>query len=154
DPSDQVKALHEVAKIHEERGGALDLALTALARAWRIDVADEASLAKLMLLAGKLEAWDEVANQLEAGAGSAANSDLAAALYARAADIHHTRRADNTRAIDAWRRVDQAMPDDLGALNALDGLLAREGRVDELVKVVARRAELTEDAGVRLVLLH
>ena len=31
----------------------------ALARAWRIDVADDAALTKLLSLAGKLEAWDE-----------------------------------------------------------------------------------------------
>ncbi|MBA3539259.1 MAG: tetratricopeptide repeat protein, partial [Deltaproteobacteria bacterium] len=41
DPMDQIMTLHEIAEIHELRGGALDLALEALARAWRIDVADE-----------------------------------------------------------------------------------------------------------------
>src|SRR6185503_4782457 len=68
--------------------------------------------------------------------------------------IHEARRGDLPRAIAAWRKVEQARPDDLGALAALDRLLALEGRVDELVAVVARRAELTDDAGVRLVLLH
>ena len=40
------------------------------------------------------------------------------------------------------------------ALAALDRLLALEGRIAELVVVVARRAELSDDDGVRLVLLH
>ncbi|TMQ05936.1 MAG: tetratricopeptide repeat protein, partial [Deltaproteobacteria bacterium] len=153
DPADQVRTLHEIAWIHEDRGGALDLALQALARAWRIDVADDDSLAKLLALAGKLAAWDEVVVTLEDGA-AAASGDLAAALWARAAEIHEQRRGDLARAIAAWRKVEQAQPDDLVALAALDRLLALEGRVAELVAVVARRAELTDDAGVRLVLLH
>ncbi|HLL23764.1 MAG TPA: hypothetical protein VK427_16610, partial [Kofleriaceae bacterium] len=55
DPADQVATLHEIALIHEERDGALDLALEALGRAWRIDVADEESLRKFLSLAHKLE---------------------------------------------------------------------------------------------------
>ncbi|HEX4420604.1 MAG TPA: tetratricopeptide repeat protein [Kofleriaceae bacterium] len=154
DPADQVHTLHEIAQIHEQRGGALDLALQALARAWRIDVADDDSLGKLLQLAGKLAAWDEVVATLEDGAAAAPNSDLGAALWARAAEIHETRRHDLPRAIDAWRKVEHGLPDDLVALAALDRLLALEGRVADLVIVIARRADLTEDAGVRLVLLH
>ncbi|MGE5180921.1 MAG: tetratricopeptide repeat protein, partial [Acidobacteriota bacterium] len=154
DPGDQVTALHEIAQIHEERGGALDLALAALARAWSIDVADDAALTKLLSLAGKLDAWDETVRTVEDGAASAGDGELAATLWARAAEIHEGQRNDIPRAIAAWRKVDGARPDDLIALAALDRLLALEGRVEELVKVVERRAELTDDAGVRLVLLH
>jgi tetratricopeptide (TPR) repeat protein len=154
DPATQVITLHEIAEIHEERGGAIDLALAALARAWRIDVADDAALTKLLSLAGKLEAWNEAVLTVEDGAASAPNSELAAGLWARAAEIHEAHRNDTRRAIDAWRKVDEARPDDLVALAALDRLLAIEGRVQDLVKVVERRADLTEDAGVRVVLLH
>jgi tetratricopeptide (TPR) repeat protein len=154
DPIDQIATLHEIATIHEDRGGALDLALSALARAWRIDVGDEESLVKLLSLAAKLEAWDETVGTLEGGASGASNSDLAAGLWARAAEIHESHRGDRPRAIAAWRKVDEARPDDPIALAALDRLLALEGRTSDLVLVVARRAELSEDAGVRLVLLH
>ncbi|HEV7559401.1 MAG TPA: hypothetical protein VGO00_28190, partial [Kofleriaceae bacterium] len=154
DPVDQITTLHEIAELHEERGGALDMALTALARAWRIDVADDASLAKLLSLAGKLEAWDDTATTLEQGAAGAPNGELAASLWARAAEIHEAHRGDNARAVAAWRKVEESRPDDLVALSALDRLLALMGRVDELVVVVARRADLTDDGGVRLVLLH
>ncbi len=154
DAASQVVTLHEIAELHEERGGAIDLALAALARAWRIDVADDAALTKLLSLAGKLEAWDEAVATVEEGAGVAPNGELAAGLWARAAEIHEQQRNDLGRAILAWRKVDEARPDDLIGLAALDRLLAIEGRVDELVKVIARRADLTDDAGVRLVLLH
>ena len=154
DPIDQIQVLHEIARLHEERGGALDLALNALARAWRIDVAEDDSLLKLMQLAARLGAWDEAVTTLEEGAAAAPNTDLAAGLWARAAEIHETQRGDLPLAIRAWRKVEEARSDDLVALAALDRLLAMQGRVDELVTVVARRAELSEDAGVRLVLLH
>ncbi|HSK05012.1 MAG TPA: hypothetical protein VK932_27375, partial [Kofleriaceae bacterium] len=153
DPIDQVTVLHEIAQLHEERGGALELALKALARAWRIDVADEDSLAKLLALAGRLRAWDEVVATLEEGAAAAPHEELAGALWARAAEIHEVHRGDLPRAIVAWRKVQDARPDDTLPLSALDRLLALTNRIDELVKVVARRAELTEDANVRLVLL-
>lgn len=154
DPIDQITVLHEIAKIHEERGGALDMALHALARAWRIDVGEEDSLVRLLSLAAKLEAWDDAVTTLEEGAAAAPNPDLAGGLWARAAEIHEAQRQDPPQAIRAWRKVEEARPDDLVALAALDRLLAVQGRVQELVGVVTRRAELTEDAGVRQVLLH
>ena len=154
DPVDQVSVLHEIAKIHEERGGALGLALKALARAWRIDVSDEESLGKLLALAGRLRAWDDTVVTLEEGAAVAPNIDLGGSLWARAAEIHEVHRHDRPRAILAWRKVQEARPDDMQPLSALDRLLAREERIAELVKVVERRSELAEDPNVRLVLLH
>jgi tetratricopeptide (TPR) repeat protein len=153
DPATQVLTLHEIAEIHETRGGAIDLALAALARAWRIDVADDQALTKLLSLAGKLGAWDEAARTIEDGASST-DGELAASLWTKAAEIHEKQRADLKRAIDAWRKVDENRGDDPVALAALDRLLALEGRVEDLVKVVERRSEITDDAGVRLVLLH
>jgi tetratricopeptide (TPR) repeat protein len=154
DPGEQIAVLHEIAMIHEERGGNLTLALEALARAWRIDVAEDASLQKLLSLAGKLQAWDEAVATLEAGAVTAPNADMAAGLWARAAEIHEVQRRNQLQAIAAWRKVEEARPDDLNALVALDRLLALTNQVDQLVVVVARRAELSEDPNVRLVLLH
>jgi tetratricopeptide (TPR) repeat protein len=153
DPAHQMVTLHEIADIHERRGGAIDLALAALARAWRIDVADDGALHKLLALAGKLGAWDEAARTVEDGAASV-DGELAATLWTKAAEIHEVQRGDRRAAIDAWRNVDETRGDDPVALAALDRLLALEGRVEELVKVIERRAELADDAGVRLVLLH
>ena len=112
-----------------------------------------AALNKLLSLAGKLGAWDEAARTIEDGAAST-EGELAATLWAKAAEIHENQRADLKRAIDAWRKVDENRTDDTLALAALDRLLALEGRVPELVKVIERRAELADDADMRLVLLH
>ncbi len=153
DPARQVITLHEIAAIHEDRGGAIDLSLAALARAWRIDVGDEAALTKLLSLAGKLDAWDEAARTIEDGASSV-DGELAASLWTKAAEIHERQRRDLKRAIDAWRKVDEHRTDDPVTLASLDRLFAIAGRVEELVKIVERRAELTDDMGVRIVLLH
>ena len=73
---------------------------------------------------------------------------------AKVAEIQETQRVDHGAAIDAWRKVLEHRADDPVALAALDRLLAVENRTQELVEVVERRAELADDAGVRLVLLH
>src|SRR6185503_6943087 len=93
DPATQVLTLHEIALIHEERGGAIDHALAALARAWRIDVSDEAALQKLLSLVAKLGAWDEAARTVEDGAASV-DGELAATLWTKAAEIHEQQRGD------------------------------------------------------------
>lgn len=154
DAAQQIAILHEIADIHDRRGGALDLAFAALDRAWRIDVADDAALTKLLSFAGKLEAWNHAADAVEAGASAAPIDELAAGLWARAADIRETRCGDRKRAIEDWQKVDALCPNDVAALAALDRLLALEGRGAELAQIVARRAELTSDDSVRLVLLH
>ncbi len=154
DAVEQISILQEIAGIHERRGGALDLALEALARAWRIDVAEDESLLRFLGLASKLGAWSEAAATIEEGAAAAPNQDLAAGLWARVAEIHEVHLGDRGNAIRAWRMVEESRPDDVVALAALDRLLAIERLNDELVGVVEKRAELTEDGSVRLVLLH
>ena len=151
---DQVVTLHEIAEIHEQRGGALDLALAALARAWRIDVADDEALREAALARRQAR---RVGRSGRAPSRTAPHRSMASSprrCGRRPPRSTRSSARDLKRAIDAWRKVDEARGDDPIALAALDRLLAVEGRVDELVKVVERRAEITEDAGVRLVLLH
>lgn len=154
DSAQQVAILHEIAAIHDNRGGALDLAFAALQRAWRIDVCDDAALGKLLTLADKLETWEQAAKTVEAGANAAPSEAMAAELWAQAAAIQEVKCRDRKRAIAAWRKVDELRPDDVAALAALDRLLALEGLGAELAQIVDRRAEQATDDSVRLVLLH
>ncbi len=157
DPIDQVQTLHEIAEIHEDprRGDRSRARRRSRARGGSTS-RDDAALTKLLALAGKLGAWDEAVAHRRGRRGVGARTGSSPpALWARAAEIHETPASRSAVArFDAWRKVDAARPDDLLALAALDRLLALEGRVEELVVVVERRAELAEDAGVRLVLLH
>jgi tetratricopeptide (TPR) repeat protein len=154
DPSAKVATLREIASLHEARGGDPDLAFDALARAWKLDVADEQVFDALVHLGSRLAAWDELVATLEAGAGQSFDPEVAATILAKVAEIEEIQRGDHPAAIRAWRKVLEHRTEDAVALASLDRLLAVEGHADQLVKVVERRAELAEDAGVRLVLLH
>ncbi len=154
DPSDQVATLMEIAAIHESRGGDLGVALAALARAWRIEPTRHDVFDQLTALGARMGAWDALCETLAAGAAATMDPATQHLALARLADLHETQRGDHGAAIAAWRQVLEVATDDPTALSALDRLLAVEARADELVVVVARRAELADDATVRLTLLH
>lgn len=154
DPLRQAEMLQEIAQIHEQRGGDLRLALEASARAWHLDVGDTAAAERLIALAHRRGAWDFAAAELSRGAEAADDPLVAAGLWARIAEIHDAQRGDLPGAVQAWQRVLQVLPEDEDALAALDRLLTGEGRVEELVEILERRAELSPDNDSRLILLH
>ncbi|RMH42163.1 MAG: tetratricopeptide repeat protein [Deltaproteobacteria bacterium] len=145
DPGERVAMLREIARIHETRGGDPRLALAALARAWKEDVTSDEVYAEFEALAAKLGAWDELIAALEEGIDGNYDFDVVAKILARIAELHETRRHDNAKAIDAWRRLLEVSDEDAVALAALDRLLGAEGRADERVKIIERRAELADD---------
>lgn len=154
DPLRKAEMLQEIARIHEQRGGDLRLALEAAARAWHLDVGDSEAAERLIGLAHRRGAWDFAAAELSRGAESADDPLVAAGLWARIAEIHDARRSDLPAAVEAWQRVLQVLPEDEDALSALDRLLTGEGRVEELVEILERRAQLADADDDRLVLLH
>lgn len=154
DPADKV-ALHlEIAGLHDTRGGSPELAFAALAQAWQLEPTRRDVFDRLCAQGARLGAWDELVTTLTAGATATLEPEAAALAHARVAEIQETQKGDHDAAIAAWRKVLEIAPDDALALSSLDRLYAVEDRADELVRVVERRAELAEDAGVRLVLLH
>lgn len=154
DPADKI-ALHlEIAGLHDARGGDPTLAFEALAKAWQLEPTRQDVFDRLCAQGARLGAWEELVATLQAGAASTLEPEASALALARVAEIHETQRGDHDAAIAAWKQVLTVTPDDPSALSSLDRLYAVEGRAADLVGVVERRAELAEDAGVRLVLLH
>jgi tetratricopeptide (TPR) repeat protein len=141
----RVELLHEISQLHETRGGRLDLAFAAAARAFREDISSEEDLANLERLAERSGAWEAVIRELEAATEGLYDTELAARLLGRAATLEETRRNDLRRAIDLWRKVLAIHDDNPEALPALERLLGLEGRHAELVKILERRAELASD---------
>ncbi|MCG8417376.1 MAG: tetratricopeptide repeat protein [Proteobacteria bacterium] len=154
DPARRVSLLCEVARLHETRGGDPNLALDALSRAWMENVHDVEVYDELTALAAKLGAWDQLVDTLAQGIKDEYDADLVASVRARIAEIHEHQRRDVDAAIAAWREVLEVLDDDPRALAALDRLLASEGHFAELVVVLQRRADLSDDEGNRLLLLH
>src|SRR5262249_48723231 len=139
----------EIARLHEERGGNMKLALGALAAAWKEDVADEDVYAELERVASKLGAWGDLVDTLDHGVEGIYDYDLAARLLARIATIEEQHRNDRARAIAAWRRVLEVKEDDEGALGALERLHEVEGEYEPLVKVLETRVDLTHDVDAK-----
>ncbi|MBZ0234460.1 MAG: hypothetical protein K8M05_19170, partial [Deltaproteobacteria bacterium] len=154
DPSDKVALYLEIAGLHDARGGDPHLSFEALAKAWQLEPVRRDVFDRLCTQGARLGEWDQLVQVLEAGASSTLEPEASALALARIAEIHETQRADHESAIAAWKRVLQLDGDDAVALSSLDRLYAVEGRAAELVAIVERRADLAEDAGVRLVLLH
>jgi tetratricopeptide (TPR) repeat protein len=154
DNATKVEVLCEIAGIHHARGGDMNLAFDALSRAWKIEPGDQPVFDALTQQAARIGAWDELVDVLEKGVANSFDPEVVATVHGRIAEVHETQRGDNSKAILSWRKVLEQRPDETAALSALDRLLAIENRSEELVAIVERRAELADDAGVRLVLLH
>lgn len=154
DPTDKVALYLEIAGLHDARGGDPHLSFEALSKAWQLEPARKDVFDRLCAQGARLGEWDALVQVLEAGAGSTLDPEAGTLALARIAEIHETQRSDHESAIAAWRRVLEASDEDPVALSSLDRLYAVEGRAADLVGIVERRAELAEDAGVRLVLLH
>jgi hypothetical protein len=115
----RVEMLREIARIHETRGGALDLALGALARAWKEDVSSEEVYADLERLAAKQQQWELLVQTIDDGVEGIYDYDLAARLLGRVGDIEEGKRGRRPAAIAAWNRVLEVKEDDPAALDAL-----------------------------------
>jgi tetratricopeptide (TPR) repeat protein len=141
----RVEMLREIARIHETRGGALDLALSALARAWKEDVSSEEVYADLERLAAKQQQWEMLVQTIDDGVEGIYDYDLAARLLGRVGDIEEGKRGRRPAAIAAWNRVLEVKEDDPAALDALARLYAAEEMYAPLVKTLERKADVTED---------
>lgn len=154
DPSRRRSMLREIAQIHESRGGDENLALRALSRAWKDDIHDEEVYGELVALVSKLGAWDALVDVLEEGIKDSYDYDQVAVVLARLGEAHETHRNDVGAAIACWRRLLEVRDDDVQALAELDRLYESQVRWAEQVKIILRRAELADDRGVQVVLLH
>jgi len=145
DPERRGYLLREIARLHEERGGSLDLAFRALCRAFEEEFGDQALLEQIERLAAKLDNWPEVVEVLNHGAERTYDNDLLARIHARVALLMEERLGDQAGAVEAWRKVLAAREDHDGAIGALVRLLGVLERYEELVDVLQRKAELADE---------
>jgi pentatricopeptide repeat protein len=153
DPVRRVDILREIARIHETRGANLRLAWEALARAFGDQPASEETLAELTRVSEQEGRFGDLVRVLEKAAESVYEPELSRSLWAQAAALYAERLKNPDAAVTAWRKVLEARDDDTSALEALSGLLEGERRFEELVEVIERRADLTEDLSARKELL-
>lgn len=146
DADRRVYLLKEIARLHEERGGSLELAFRALARAFEENPDDSESLSEAERLAAGLGCWPDVVATLEQCVEKSYDYELQARLLTRVAQLHEDKLGDREGAVAAWRRVLSVREDDAPAMAALLQLLELLERWEELVQALRRKAELSADA--------
>ncbi len=112
DPRDRVATLREIAEIHENRGGALSLALDALSRAWLEDTGDDEVYQPLVALTAKLGAWEGLIATLEKGLHELYDLERVVSILRRVAEVQERSLNDRPAAIAALRRLLEQREDD------------------------------------------
>jgi tetratricopeptide (TPR) repeat protein len=143
-PGDKVAVLRETAKLLEERGSDLEQAFVCLKEAFVLDPDDGDTREELDRLAISTERWDDLADAYEQGIAKIdgiGQRELIEAL----AKLHDKRRDDPRKALDAWDRLFRLDESDSRPLDEMDQLATLLSDWPTLVRVLAKRAELTND---------
>ncbi|MBA3541986.1 MAG: tetratricopeptide repeat protein, partial [Deltaproteobacteria bacterium] len=125
-------------------------ALDAWLAADRIDGNDIETLRSLARLYRSTQAWDELTQTIrrivEVGqlSGEVSENETIE-LYAQLGQLEGDVLGRVEEAVDAWRRVVAIDPSDFRALSALEGLFTREGRWEEAIDVLEKRALVLDD---------
>lgn len=153
DPHDKHAEFRRLAEVHEHGRKDLEAAFEALRRALAEDPSDPVTPEEIERLAAELGAWDRAADAFASRASSVLEPEIARALYGRLARIAETHLADDTRAIEAYSRALEQMPDDLEVLAALDRLYEKVSAWPEQAEILERRIQAELDPSLRSELL-
>jgi tetratricopeptide (TPR) repeat protein len=143
-PIGKVAVLRDTAKLLEERGQDPQRAFDCMREAFILNPDDVDTREELDRLALITERWDDLATAYEAGVekiDGVWQRELLEAL----ARLHDKRRDDPRKALDAWDRVFRLDESDSRALDEMDMLATLLSDWPTLVRVLAKRAELTSD---------
>jgi golgin subfamily B member 1 len=145
DKEERIYLLREIARLHEERQGSVDLAYRALGRALEEDPTDSSLLTDVERLSDSLDCWQATVDTLVRCGEEAYDFELVAQLYSRAAELAEDKLDDRALAISYWQKAMGAREDDSRVLDALIRLYEVEGQYPELVSTLKRKAEFVSD---------
>lgn len=143
-PGEKVAVLRETAKLLEDRGSDLDKAFVCLKEGFILDPDDGDTRDELDRLAMTTERWDDLADAYEQGLVKIDGIGQRQLLKSLA-KLHDKRRDDPRRALDAWDRLFRLDESDPEPLDEMDQLATLLSDWPTLVRVLAKRAELTND---------
>ena len=151
-PSDgeQIVLYKHLGRIWEEKLGRERNALDAWLAADRIDGNDLETLRSLARLYRSTQAWDELSQTIRriidvGQLSGAVDENETIELYAQLGQLEGDVLGRVDEAVDAWRRVIAIDPSDFRALGALENLFVREGRWEESIDVLEKRALVLDD---------
>ena len=143
-PGEKVAVLRDTAKLLEERGSDLDRAFDCLKEAFTLDPDDGDTREELDRVAVATTRWDDLAEAYEAGIlkiDGVGQRELLEALT----KLHDKRRDDPRKALAAWERLYALDESDMRPLDEMDQLATLLSDWPAVVRVLAKRAELTND---------
>jgi tetratricopeptide (TPR) repeat protein len=152
--SEQIALYKRMGRVWSDKLGRERNALDAWLAADRIDGNDLETLRSLGDLYRSTQSWDELSQTLrriiEVGnANGQINEDEIIELYAQLGQLEGGVLGRIDEAVDAWRRVVALDPTDFRALGALESLFTREGRWEEAIEVMEKRALVLDDEDQR-----
>lgn len=138
---DRLSLLRRIADIYLEKLARSDMAFIVLCRAVREDPRDEALLAEVERLARETGSTEELVYLFEEMIGATEDPVDRAPLHATVARYYDEELRRPDLAVAHYHRLLETDPTNGPALDALEALLRREGRLQELADILARKAE-------------
>ncbi|MBX5481947.1 MAG: tetratricopeptide repeat protein [Myxococcaceae bacterium] len=151
-PKARAELLRRMADIYAQHLDSPEQAFITATRALRELPDDPESLALCIHWAKPADAEDALVETLEEVAPRATTPTARAALY-RALAQAKVREGDPEAALEAWRKVVEATPEDAQALEEMGRLLAAQNRAPELLEVLRRQLSTAESPERRAALL-
>ncbi len=146
-PDEQVATLKRIALIEEEQLDDAAAAFASLAEAYRLSEAEPELEAELKRLAAMLGDYASYADLLADVVMLAPHR--AVQIHLEIATVSATHLDDAARAIEEYRNVLAIEPDSRQALDALEALYDATGAPQDLVEILERKAELSEELADR-----
>jgi tetratricopeptide (TPR) repeat protein len=147
---DQIRLYKSLGNVWEHKLQRERNALDAWLAADRIDGHDLETLRSLAHLYRSTQAWDELSQTLRriidvGNLNGEVSENETIELYAQLGQLEGEVLGRVDDAVEAWRRVVSIDPSDFRALAALEGLFTREGRWEEAIDVLEKRALVLDD---------
>ena len=149
----QVDLLHRIAELQQNRGGAPDEAFRSYARAFAVDPSHARTLSELQRIAEALEIYGDLVDVYESQVDHISDPAVATDIHKRVARVQHHQTQDITGARRHYEAAYSNDDTDLECIGALEDIYSQTEQWSELVAVLLRKSELTEDANEKKNLL-
>ena len=141
----KVELLHRIARLYEESLGDHARAFDTYARSVAVDSSNEESLGSLERLAMVIERWPALASLYDAELDKLGDQpERLVELGLRVANVYEVQLEDVSNAVERYRRVMVADPENQNAVRALDRLFTQTERWGDLADVLKREAEIAQ----------
>lgn len=147
DEERKVGLLHQIAELHQTRGADAVSAFQSYARAFQVDPSHEETIGHLHRIAGALELWADLAAVYEQQVPEILDPEVATAVHKRVAEVQLRQLQDYEGARQHYEAAYQADDTDMAVIEALEEIYRASELWHELVSVLYRKAELTDEVG-------